>query len=397
MQSSFTVHDMESTSEPTSPMAAAASDKRKFRTCSNCTSRIPSIDFDAHTLCIGCRHQVCDLTVYCDECRNWSDTYRSAFVKYNLTLKAKRDYKGRRRARLSGAAQSPSDQSVCDTDTEVPSLDEPLPSVQVQSDNVEYVVSQESVVSEAPSTEAGLSNILYVTSGDRFEQLASSLLSKMSELQSDRVRHPPVQSHSIVGSDSRHIVAATDYLGVSTPPQEVHLSNSINPVFRVPTAPVSDETPLPRLFASDRKVQELEKDVSATRLVISSLCDRGFQPPQSLLDSASSLSRDLEDAKRSSSELRGEIRPPPSQPGVSSHLQRFATAAPVQPGPSHPEGDPASAGPSRRRSYDSPSGSFGRSSRQGSDTPPHKRRRLSDDSSADEGKSSSSHRQRDDE
>ena len=98
------------------------------------------------------------------------------------------------------------------------SLDEPLPSVQVQSDNVECVVSQESVVSKASSTEAGLSDILYVTSGDRFEQLASSLLSKMSELQSDRGRHPPVQSHSIVGSGSRPIVAATDYLGVSEPP-----------------------------------------------------------------------------------------------------------------------------------------------------------------------------------
>ena len=218
----------------------------------------------------------------------------------------------------------------------------------------------------------------------------------MNELQSDRGRHPPVQSHSIVGSGSRPIVAATDYLGVSAPPQGVHLSNPVIPAFRLPTAPVSDETPLHRLFASDRKLQELEKDVSATLLAISSLCDRGFQPSQSLLDSASSLSRELEDAKRSSSELRGEIRPPPSQPGVSSHLQRFATATPVQPGPSHPEGDPASAGPSRRRSYDSPSGSFGRSSRQGSDTPPHKRRRLSDDSSADEGESSSSCRQRDD-
>ena len=138
MQSSFTVHEMDSTSEPPSPMAAAASAKRKFRTCSNCTSRMASRDFDAHTLCIGCRHQVCDLTVYCDECLNWSDTYRSAFVEYCHSLKAKRDYKGRRRARL-GAALSPSDQSVCDTDTEVPSLDEPLPSVQVQSDNVEYV------------------------------------------------------------------------------------------------------------------------------------------------------------------------------------------------------------------------------------------------------------------
>ena len=33
--------------------------------------------------------------------------------------------------------------------------------------------------------------------------------------------------------------------------------------------------------------------------------------------------------------------------------------------------------------YDSPSGSFGHSSRQGRDTPPHKKIGLSDDSSAD--------------
>ena len=56
----------------------------------------------------------------------------------------------------------------------MPSLDEPLPLVRVQSANVECVVSQECVVSEAPSAEAGLSDVLYVTSGDRFEQLASS-------------------------------------------------------------------------------------------------------------------------------------------------------------------------------------------------------------------------------
>ena len=39
--------------------------------------------------------------------------------------------------------------------------------------------------------------------------------------------------------------------------------------------------------------------------------------------------------------------------------------------------------PSRRRSYDSPWGSFGHSSRRGSDTPPLKRRMLSGDSSTD--------------
>ena len=62
MQSSFTVHEMDSASEPPSPMAAAASDKWKFWTCLHCTSCMPSIDFDTHTLCIGCRHQVLRLS-----------------------------------------------------------------------------------------------------------------------------------------------------------------------------------------------------------------------------------------------------------------------------------------------------------------------------------------------
>ena len=52
------------------------------------------------------------------------------------TLKARPDSTVRCKARLA-AAQSQSDQSVCDTDTDVPSINEPIPSVQVQSDKVE--------------------------------------------------------------------------------------------------------------------------------------------------------------------------------------------------------------------------------------------------------------------
>ena len=52
------------------------------------------------------------------------------------TLKARRDSTVRCKARLA-SAQSQSDQSVCDTDTDVPSINEPIPSVQVQSDKVE--------------------------------------------------------------------------------------------------------------------------------------------------------------------------------------------------------------------------------------------------------------------
>ena len=87
------------------------------------------------------------------------------------------------------------------------------------------------------------------------------------------------------------------------------------------------------------------------------------------------------------------------QPGVSSHQQRFTSAAPVQPGPSQPEEDPAFAGPSfsRRRPYNfHSSDSFGRSFRQGSDHSPHKRRRLTDDDSSDDERESSAGRQQQD-
>ena len=77
MQSCFRVSEMDSTNEPPSPMAAPASAKRMFRNCTNCTNRMPSIDFDAHTLCIGCRRKVCDMSVHCDECRDWTDSYRA--------------------------------------------------------------------------------------------------------------------------------------------------------------------------------------------------------------------------------------------------------------------------------------------------------------------------------
>ena len=123
------------------------------------------------------------------------------------------------------------------------------------------------------------------------------------------------------------------------------------------------------------------------------------------MDSLSSLSRELVDAKRTSSELHGAIRPPSSQPGVSSRHQRFAAAAaPGQPGPSQPADDLSFAGPSssRRRPYDFASGqhtsdSSGRSFRQRGDPPPHKRRRLTDDDSSDEERESSAGRPQQDE
>ena len=87
-QNYVTVRNMDSTPEPPSPnMAAAAPAKRKFRKCTNCTSRMPSFSYDNHTLCTKCRNQVCDMELVCDECRDWPPQKRRVFVNYNNSLR----------------------------------------------------------------------------------------------------------------------------------------------------------------------------------------------------------------------------------------------------------------------------------------------------------------------
>ena len=199
MQSAFTIRNMDSTPEPPSPnMAAAAPDKRKLRKCTNCTSRMPSFFYDNHTLCTKCRNQVCDMQLVCDECRDWPVTKRKIFVNYNHKLRTKREYK-QRQARLASAA---SDQSVCDTDTDVP-LDEPsvpVPDMHLDELNLgqeQCLISEDVVVSAGPSTETTTSNLLLLPPGSDLDKLAFTVLSRLSDLQSARGPQTPVQGQSM--------------------------------------------------------------------------------------------------------------------------------------------------------------------------------------------------------
>ena len=141
---------------------------------------------------------------------------------------------------------------------------------------------------------------------------------------------------------------------------------------------MSGETPLHRLVASDRRMQELEQIVAATRQTIARFAMGGYVP----------LNRSLTRLHR----YPGIWRMLGSRRLHSLGFRHLPSpTTPVQPGPSRPEYDRAVAGPSRRRSFDSPQHSL-----EGSDTPPRKRRRLSGDSSAYEDESSHTRRQRDD-
>ena len=140
-------------------------------------------------------------------------------------------------------------------------------------------------------------------------------------------------------SVSQPIFAATNQLVIYPPFLGGYLlSNFIQPVYRLSRTPVSDETPFAglspaisasqacrqlsqpyRLFANDLLLRLLGRNLS---LVASDRHLQGFR--------AASLSRDLKDAKQSSSVLCGESRPPSSQPGVSSPSKRFCCQGSVR-------------------------------------------------------------------
>ena len=114
--------------------------------------------------------------------------------------------------------------------------------------------------------------------------------------------------------------------GVTAPPPL--FANPAQPVFRLPTAPLSggfqqETTENPQNpVASEEGVQTLQQALSSIHQTIASLTASGMSPPQSLLDSASSLATKLQDARLS-----------PPRPGVST------SAKPRSPqrGPTRPE------------------------------------------------------------
>ena len=56
---------------------AAVSDGR-FIICACWITRMPSMVFGVHTVGVGCINQVCNMSVCCYECRDWSDSFTLA-------------------------------------------------------------------------------------------------------------------------------------------------------------------------------------------------------------------------------------------------------------------------------------------------------------------------------
>ena len=148
------------------------------------------------------------MTLVCAECRDWPISKRQVFVDYSNSLRVKRESKQRQ---LRLAAAYASDQSVYETDTDLP-VDEP--SVPVQNVHVDRLnlgqqkclVSEEIVVSAGPSTETETSGFLSLTTGEGIDKVVLSLLARITDLEATRGLQPPVQNQQITNENNQQAV-----------------------------------------------------------------------------------------------------------------------------------------------------------------------------------------------
>ena len=54
----------------TSVPSSSATDVSAHHSCTRCTRRMSSIEYDKHSLCLNCRDVQCSLDVRCDECKS---------------------------------------------------------------------------------------------------------------------------------------------------------------------------------------------------------------------------------------------------------------------------------------------------------------------------------------
>ena len=85
-----------------------------------------------------------------------------------------------------------------------------------------------------------------------------------------------------MGSVSQPIIAATEQLGVYAPLLRGLFIYFIHPVYRLSTAPVSDETPLHRLAASDRQLRIWRRNWLPFSRRSTRFAMGGWSPPQSI-------------------------------------------------------------------------------------------------------------------
>ena len=74
-----------STTAPTTSSSATV-DVITRRSCTRCSRRMSSLQFDKHTLCLSCREVTCSMDLRCVECMAWSTVEMADYLRHRKSL-----------------------------------------------------------------------------------------------------------------------------------------------------------------------------------------------------------------------------------------------------------------------------------------------------------------------
>ena len=106
--------DKEPSASPASTISSqdSSSDKDSRRTCQICKTRISSISYDKHTLCVSCRGVDCTDKDKCNECITWSKEEFAKYLKHRKSLISKAISKSKNKGSKSESSKSYGSSSI---------------------------------------------------------------------------------------------------------------------------------------------------------------------------------------------------------------------------------------------------------------------------------------------
>ena len=188
-------------------------------------------------------------------------------MDYNNSLRLKRESKQRQ---LRLASTYASDQSVYDTDTDVP-INEP--SVPVQNVHVDRLnlgqqkclISDELVVSAGTSTETNTSNFLSLTTGEGIDKVVLSLLARITDLEATRGLQPPVQNQQITNENTQQAVISPN---VCQPAVQIQSTNN---------NPSQQGVILPNAYQPSVESQSIGSAINQHSFILPNICQPSAQ------------------------------------------------------------------------------------------------------------------------
>ena len=142
-----------STTAPSTSSSSTTVDVTTRRSCSLCSRRMSSLQFDKHTLCLSCREVTCSMNLRCVEYTAWSTVGMADYLRHRKSLVSK----GRKPKSVTTASSS--SPSVPPSATPSTAVASPTPNLSSIADDEKiksYVLSMLSTLLSQPDSQASL-------------------------------------------------------------------------------------------------------------------------------------------------------------------------------------------------------------------------------------------------